>query len=533
MNIFTKDRQVLTLIALLTGMVPSYVWSATEAESTAFRVDTSIHVQDMDGDGMPDAWESANGLNNLVNDTLGNPDGDYLNNLAEYNAGTRPQVPDFAATKFDVSGLFVLSLRSLVPDQDGDGMPNAWEVANGLNSGVNDSTLDLDLDGLSNLAEYNAGWNPRVKEVIATLSAQSASFVTSTGAYPAGFTYDGDNDGMPDWWEARYSLNLAGNDGALDPDTDGLSNLQEYRTGYNPNQRDVNGETFEVSFLFVGNFAGRLPDTDHDGMPDVWESLSGTNPSVADAMADPDDDGRSNLAEFNAGTNPLVDDWKGSATLTSSNFLTNTGGFNGGYSPDSDHDNMPDWWEIKYGLNPFAADANGNLDTDALTNLQEYNAGSDPSRFGFLILVDAQGNICTCDTGGAFIDTDNDGIPDWWERHNTGNRTAMNPATDSDGDGKSNLAEYVAGMDPLDPRSRFEVSTTEMTSDAQGTLFRVSWKTVSGRRYKIHSTETLANPWPTVPVANVIGNGTDQTCSIRPAGKAKLFVRIEVEVVTP
>jgi hypothetical protein len=48
-------------------------------------------------------------------------------------------------------------------------------------------------------------------------------------------------------------------------------------------------------------------DTDHDGMPDVWESANGleqNNPN--DASADDDGDGQSNLAEFLAGTNPQV-----------------------------------------------------------------------------------------------------------------------------------------------------------------------------------------------------------------------------------
>lgn len=520
------------LALFVAGMVigSKIIHAASEAESPHFLVDTAIHILDSDSDRMPDVWESANGLNPSINDAPGNPDGDHLNNLAEYNAGTLPLVFDFATTQFSLSGLFVLSMRSLAPDQDGDRMPDAWEIANGLNPAINDSTVDTDLDGLSNLAEYNSGWNPRVAELVATLTAQSAPFLTNTGAYPGGFTHDSDSDGMPGWWETSYGLNLATNDGGLDPDQDGLTNLQEYQTGHAPNFDDLNGEVYEVSPLFVGNFAGRLADSDHDGMSDIWETTFGTNPLVADALADPDGDGRNNLSEYNAGTNPQVDDWRGPSTYASGNFLTNTGGFNGGYSPDSDLDRMPDWWELKYGLNPIVADANANLDNDALTNLEEYNSGSDPSVFGYLILVDAQGNIFTCDTGGAFVDTDNDGIPDWWERHFTANRTAMNAGNDSDGDGKTNLAEYVAGLDPLNPASRFEVISTEMTSTVTGKLFKVRWKTEQGRRYKVFCSETLTT-WPATPAATLDGDGTEKVCEIPLGTKTKSFVRIAVEVI--
>lgn len=532
----SKTPCLLRDLAIMTGLLfeaSGPLSASSEAVSPSFRVDTAIHILDTDGDKMPDAWESANGLNPLVNDAAGNPDGDDLNNLAEYNAGTRPLVFDYNAPRSGASGSFVLSLHPLAPDQDKDGMPDAWEIANGLNPAINDSNLDPDLDGLSNLAEYNAGWNPRLSEKAATLSAQSGSFLVNTGAYSGGFTKDTDGDGMPDWWEVSYGLNPAVKDGGLDPDLDRLTNLQEYLTGHHPKFNDLNGEVYQVSPLFVGNFAGRLPDTDHDGMPDIWENTYGTNPLVADSLADPDGDGRNNLSEYNAGTSPLANDWRGPATAASGNFLANTGGFNGGYAPETDHDGMPDWWEIQYGLNPLVADANGNLDADALTNLQEYNAGSDPSRFGFLILVDAQGNTFTCDTGGAFTDSDSDGIPDWWEKQNTGNRTALNPTADSDGDGKSNLAEYVAGLNPLDPASRFEIRSTQMTSDSQGQLFQIRWKTVAGRRYKVFTTTSLVGPWSSVPVETVAGDGADHVSTIRPGTSQKLFVRVAVEVIHP
>ena len=42
---------------------------------------------------------------------------------------------------------------------------------------------------------------------------------------------------------------------------------------------------------------------------------------------------------------------------------------------------MPDAWESANGTNPSVADNNGDPDGDGLTNVQEFNAGSDPNDF--------------------------------------------------------------------------------------------------------------------------------------------------------
>lgn len=64
------------------------------------------------------------------------------------------------------SGVFVATVYSALPslDNDGDGLPNAWEIAYGLdpNSDLdpNGATHDFDLDGVDNLTEYIAGTAP-------------------------------------------------------------------------------------------------------------------------------------------------------------------------------------------------------------------------------------------------------------------------------------------------------------------------------------------------------------------------------------
>lgn len=65
-------------------------------------------------------------------------------------------------------------------------------------------------------------------------------------------------------------------------------------------------------FLAMPNSSGSFwavidPDSDGDGMTDLWELMNGLNPySAADASADPDGDGITNINEFNSGTNAMV-----------------------------------------------------------------------------------------------------------------------------------------------------------------------------------------------------------------------------------
>lgn len=122
-------------------------------------------------------------------------------------------------------------------------------------------------------------------------------------------------------------------------------------------------------------------DTDGDGMPDWWEIANGLDPTdgtgVNGAYGDPDHDGLANLYEFFAGTDPRLPDtdrdgfndffsWSGDVYRTFGEIYT-------------DLDNMPDDWEVQFGLDPGMYDAQGDLDDDGWSNLAEYLGDTDPT----------------------------------------------------------------------------------------------------------------------------------------------------------
>ena len=85
------------------------------------------------------------------------------------------------------------------------------------------------------------------------------------------------------------------------------------------------------------------------------------------------------------------------------------------------------------------------------------------------------------------VDTDGDGMPDDWEQQYFGTTTGASASGDSDGDGYSNYAEFVAGTNPLDPIDRPGL----INSSYDGTTFTGTFRSVPLKRYQAEYTDDL------------------------------------------
>ena len=90
---------------------------------------------DTDGDGLPDVWETAHGLdpNSSIGDdgADGDPDGDGLTNLVEYQLGTLPNSAHSDPDTLPDGVEFGLGTDPLLADTDGDGVNDDVEIALG------------------------------------------------------------------------------------------------------------------------------------------------------------------------------------------------------------------------------------------------------------------------------------------------------------------------------------------------------------------------------------------------------------------
>jgi hypothetical protein len=86
---------------------------------------------------------------------------------------------------------------------------------------------------------------------------------------------------------------------------------------------------------------------------------------------DSDGDGLSDWFETNFDGNPAYNPYHSTNNPTGTDLDVTT--------PDTDGDEMPDGWEVQYGLDPRVNDSALDADYDGVNNLTEYQAGTNPN----------------------------------------------------------------------------------------------------------------------------------------------------------
>lgn len=148
-----------------------------------------------------------------------------------------------------------------------------------------------------------------------------------------------------------------------------------------------------------------------------------------------------------------------------------------------------------------------------------------------------RGNISLSDTRlvkaapGAILDSDGDGLPDYWESQN--DLDPNNPDgeegadSDKDGDGLSAILEFLADFDPLDSTDGHLL--TPVVSPDNGT-WRLQFPVIPNRRYQVEACDDLAG-WEPLGSSFTVGtaNPLYQWHDPEPVA-GKRFYRVSIEL---
>ena len=360
-------------------------------------------------------------------------------------------------------------------DQDGDGLPDAWERHYGLDPFSNDAGADLDGDSVRNIFEfarltspadasdhfpvmhapYSGFWNENDARTAMNWNPDNARWEFVFHAPRAGsreFKFMAGTYGAGTW---GWSTNGTGTSGQTIRWAN--SNIRESITGRGHHLLRFEEAAGTYEFL-------PLPtaDADGDGMPDAWERFHAFDPTTAaDGLSDADSDGVPNAAEYRRGGQPREADH-----FTGMRFVGTLNGWNFSATPLR-WNAVTSQWELlqrvtqtainqegKFAAGTSWADADwgdnegdGIGDRDNGTNIK-YSIASAPAylhfRFDEITLDYIAGPM-------SLADGDSDGLPDVWAAYHGVAGADGHP----DNDPFTNAQEFARGSNPQSPDDYF------------------------------------------------------------------------------
>ena len=172
----------------------------------------------------------------------------------------------------------------------------------------------------------------------------------------------------------------------------------------------------------------------------------------------------------------------------------------------------------------------GDTQVDGIDILSSESSSTGP-RLRLVRLLDSdddgisdQAEVETFGSNPNVADADGDNLNDGEELllHQT------NPAlADSDSDGSDDSDEVVAGTDPNDSTSKFEISSIQILSDGSVEL---QWSSVDERVYRVYRSETLEEGSWGEPIGIENGDGNVQSFIDNDLdSRASFFYRLEVK----
>jgi hypothetical protein len=125
------------------------------------------------------------------------------------------------------------------------------------------------------------------------------------------------------------------------------------------------------------------------------------------------------------------------------------------------------------------------------------------------------------------VDTDANGLPDWWELQYFGHLTGTDPNADPDHDGMSNLAEWLAGTNPTNASSCLRLMALP---SGNTNVFVVNWPSVAGKYYRLERATNLQTGFNSVVQTNIAATAptnTETDTAVLPGNTR--FYRVGVE----